>query len=128
MEITNKKIIPKIAYILIGAFILYATLSAINRSNELNTYGKFGVARLVSTDNAYKGEKVLYFELNVNGKLYKMDNNVNLTAYTLIDSFYQHGLPLVYSYKDPSCHSLLITKDDFSRFNIEIPSEFNFLP
>ena len=128
MGFINKKKIPVFVVVIVGLFILYAILSSLIQSNMLNKYGKLGVAKLISNEKGNKGKDILSFELNVNGKKYKMDDDLNLFSNNLIDSFYKHGLPIVYSYKKPTCHEVLISKDDFQRFNIEVPSEYSFLP
>ncbi len=123
----NRKIVPKIVGAIVILFILYAIASSFDRSSELKNYGVLTFAKLTSTEDGYRG-KILYFELDHDGHVYKMNDLLGLNSNRLIDSFYRIGLPVIYSTKNPLTRQVLISKENFRSFNIKVPSQFDFLP
>lgn len=123
----KKEYIPKAFVVVLFFLITAAIVGSFKRNDELNKYGKFTIAKLGSFDKGFKGKYILYFELNINGEIFKLNGFEDLPYRSIIDSFQRYGLPVVYSSKNYKHFSLLINCEAFSKYHIDAPENFSFL-
>lgn len=120
----NKKVPWLIVLIPFVSIIVYWSYEDYRIGKDIETHKRFTVGRVLKVRKAFRstGHYVDYYFI-VDGKRYREDVAVNFKEQCLV-ALIDKDLPVVYSSINPNHNRLLLTTEDFERFDPPYPNSF----
>lgn len=110
-----------IGFSLIGLKLYQDSLKSDVLKKDLIENKTFSICKITSVKHYYKSDELFTFQYIINQKQYTGEYKSSKFSTAIYDEIKGKFLPIVYSRIDPKNCRLLLSRDDFERFNLPYP-------
>jgi hypothetical protein len=121
-------------YLIIGGFLVYLVIcisisATVSRMEFKEKYKHKGITTAEAYDAQLGPKSMPYmmYRYTVNDSNFQGTLSLNKTSYLYISALMHKKFPLVYAVDDPAYCYILLTKEDFERFDLPFPDSLKWV-